>query len=86
MRTATFVRYTAFIPIYPLGLAAELAVLWHALPAMDVHSPFDLAGVFHQASFERIVLVLQPILWAQLYNTLLRQRAKRLDGPRNKTE
>jgi very-long-chain (3R)-3-hydroxyacyl-CoA dehydratase len=90
---ATGLRYTAFIPLYPLGVSCELASIWLALPAMDLGSPFDtnmpnIANlVFHQAALERCVLVLQPLLWLQLYVTLLRQRSKRLAlGPKPDTK
>lgn len=33
-----WLRYTMFIPLYPLGVASELALVWIALPAIrDIH-------------------------------------------------
>lgn len=79
-----WLRYTAFVPIYPLGLFAEMACIWLVLPRVEVSgrlslampNPFNVA--FHYPTFLRAVLVVQPAAWAFLYTSLLRQRARRL--------
>lgn len=80
----TWLRYTAFIPMYPLGLAAEVVCIWLAVPlvatsgrlSLDLPNPTNIA--FHYSTFLRALLAIQPITWAYLYSSLLRQRAIKL--------
>jgi hypothetical protein len=85
-RFLTWLRYTAFIPMYPLGLATEVICIWLAVPhvatsgrlSLDLPNPTNMA--FHYSTFLRALLVIQPITWACLYSTLLRQRAVKLSS------
>jgi very-long-chain (3R)-3-hydroxyacyl-CoA dehydratase len=88
VKIATWLRYSAFIPVYPAGMICELAAIWIALPRLERGSPFDVTMpnaaniTFRHATFERAILIVQPLLWLQLYSTLLRQRSKRLPAVR----
>ncbi|GBF88046.1 very-long-chain (3R)-3-hydroxyacyl- dehydratase [Raphidocelis subcapitata] len=85
-RWLTWLRYTAFIPIYPAGVAAEMVLMWRALPFIRRRGIFSVAMpnaanfAFDYATFITVVLAAYPYLWWGLYSTLLRQRRKKL-GP-----
>ena len=80
----TWLRYTMFIPLYPVGVAGEMAAAYFALPAIaaqGLHSvrlanPWNFG--FDYGVFIKVLLVLYPFLWWQLFSMLLRQRRKRL--------
>ena len=80
----TWLRYTAFIPLYPIGLAAELANIYRAIPLvaasgkLSVTMPNAANMAFDYPLFLRTILVVQPIIWLNLYHTVLRQRARKL--------
>ena len=35
-------RYSAFLPLYPLGVASELTMVWLALPTIESGRPWSL--------------------------------------------
>ena len=79
----TTLRYTAFIPLYPLGAGAEVALQWQALPAATagfgrVTMPNAWNASFDYARFLFVVLLAYPLLWAQLYSHMFRQRRAKL--------
>lgn len=80
----TWLRYTAFIPLYPLGVTAEMAVLADALPTLRTKRMYSVAMpnaynfTFEYHVFIMVVLALYPFLWWQLYSSLLRSRSKKL--------
>lgn len=37
-----WLRYTAFILLYPLGVGSELAMVWLALPAIRADRPWSI--------------------------------------------
>lgn len=83
----TALRYTVFIPLYPLGAGAEVALQWLALPAasaglgrIDLPNAWNVA--FDYARFLYVVLLAYPLLWAQLYRHMLRQRSAKLPRPK----
>ena len=53
-------RYTLFIPLYPLGVWAEMAVLWLALPQLEAqdlysfHLPNKINWGFKYSTFIRV--------------------------------
>lgn len=79
------VRYTVFIPIYPAGVISEMKIIMMALPMLaasgwwSLDLPNALNWAFSYRSFMVLVLGLYPILWWQLYSTLLAQRKKKLN-------
>lgn len=89
----TWLRYTAFIPLYPIGVIGEMMSAFKALDLLKergLHS-FSMPNFFNMSfdyrGFMICVLCAYPFLWWQLYSTLLRQRAKKLSlSKRNKTD
>ncbi|GAB0489432.1 hypothetical protein MMPV_000651 [Pyropia vietnamensis] len=82
----TWARYTAFLPLYPLGIAAEVAVYLRALPAIDatglyrVALPNDANFAFDFGTFIRAGLPFYLIAGPVLYGHMLRQRRRKLGG------
>lgn len=82
----TWLRYSAFILIYPVGVVAEMVLMYRALPFIrarklfSVFMPNAYNFAFDYTIFITVFLFLYPYLWWGLYSTLLRQRRKRL-GP-----
>jgi len=80
----TWLRYSAFIPLYPVGVVGEMLSIYNALPTIQanlMHSvqlPNSWNFGFDYATFMKIVLVLYPGLWWMLYSGLLKTRAKKL--------
>ncbi len=87
----TWLRYTAFILLYPLGAGAEIALLHAALPAAAggfrrVTMPNAANVSFEYHTFLGVVLLLYPLLFLQLYAHMLRQRRKKLQQPASQKE
>lgn len=80
----TWLRYSAFIPIYPAGVVSELVVMYQALQPLakaglwSVSMPNKWNFGFDYVLFMKVVMALYPFLWWQLYSSLLRQRVKKL--------
>ncbi|KAL6763238.1 tyrosine phosphatase-like protein [Haematococcus lacustris] len=88
----TWLRYTAFIPLYPIGVACEMWLLWSALPVLAArdmyswHLPNRLNFAFSYHTFSKVGLVVYLPVWWQLYASLLKQRAKKLGTSHGKTD
>ena len=85
--------YTIFIPLYPVGAGAEVALMvaaiQGALPAglYDVSMPNALNFGFNYRGFLIALVAAYPFLWWGLYAHMLRQRHKKLaPAPRRKRE
>lgn len=83
----TWLRYTMFIPLYPIGVWGEMMACYLALPYLEerkLHSIY-LPNVwnfsFNYAIFTKILLCLYLFLWWQLFSMMLRQRRKKLQIP-----
>jgi|APGre2960657444_1045066.scaffolds.fasta_scaffold04703_4 very-long-chain (3R)-3-hydroxyacyl-CoA dehydratase len=79
----TWLRYTAFILLYPLGAGAEMALMFQAVPAAGaglrrVSLPNTLNASFDYRLFLLTTLLLYPLLFLQLYTHMLGQRRKKL--------
>lgn len=80
----TWLRYTAFIPLYPLGVVAEMVLLYKGLPyvrersIMSVSMPNTWNFAWDHALFVQIMLFAYPYLWWQNYSSLLRQRKRKI--------
>ncbi|CAG9464099.1 unnamed protein product [Pedinophyceae sp. YPF-701] len=76
------VRYNAFVPLYPVGVASELAIMYLALPVAEaagwycIRLPNAVNFAFYYPWFLRGLMGVYPILWLQLYTYMFRQRAK----------
>uniref|UniRef100_A0A0D9WHC6 Very-long-chain (3R)-3-hydroxyacyl-CoA dehydratase n=1 Tax=Leersia perrieri TaxID=77586 RepID=A0A0D9WHC6_9ORYZ len=78
----TYLRYTAFIPLYPIGVGpGEMWTMYQALPFVkerDLYSGFF--GMFSMSyhSFLVAVLAIYPFLWMKLYLHVFKQRKSKL--------
>ncbi|KAI3876902.1 hypothetical protein MKW92_030097 [Papaver armeniacum] len=78
----TYLRYTAFIVLYPLGMAiGEMWIMYQALPLIkekNLYADFFNRFPFNYYSFVMAVLVCYPFLWLKLYLHLFKQRRSKL--------
>ncbi|KAI3937960.1 hypothetical protein MKX01_027887 [Papaver californicum] len=74
----TYLRYTAFIVLYPLGMAiGEIWIMYQALPLIkdkNLYADFFNRFPFNYYSFVMAVLVCYPFLWLKLYLHLFKQQ------------
>mmetsp|Transcript_29687 Transcript_29687/g.70752 ORF Transcript_29687/g.70752 Transcript_29687/m.70752 type:complete len:219 (+) Transcript_29687:48-704(+) len=86
----TWLRYTAFIPLYPVGVLAEVWIILEALPIAKESGMYSLRMpnwanfAFDYPMFLWALLAVYPFAWLQLYAQLLRSRSKKLAPPRPK--
>jgi very-long-chain (3R)-3-hydroxyacyl-CoA dehydratase len=77
-----WLRYTAFIVLYPVGLFAELYCMWLALPLVKASGrlsfsmPNPLNMAFDYPTCLHALLIIQPLGWLLLYKGLLKHRAR----------
>ncbi|KAM1040236.1 hypothetical protein ACFX13_030187 [Malus domestica] len=77
----TYLRYTAFIVLYPPGMAGETWLMYQALPFIKKKSlsPDFPAGLsFSYYNFLRVLLVCYPFLCLKLYLHMFKQRQSKL--------
>ncbi|KAL6841317.1 hypothetical protein ACP4OV_028835 [Aristida adscensionis] len=77
----TYLRYTAFIPLYPIGVAGEMLTMYQALPFVkkrNLYSGFFKKFSITYHSFLVGVLVCYPFLWLKLYLHVFKQRKSKL--------
>ncbi|KAJ4842273.1 hypothetical protein Tsubulata_023795 [Turnera subulata] len=86
----TYLRYTAFIVLYPIGLApGEMWTMYQALPIVkekNLYADFFAAFPFSYYNFLRVLLVCYPLPWSSLYMRLLKQRRAKLGKPQRKKQ
>lgn len=88
----TWLRYTAFIPLYPLGIfGGEMPIIAAAIPWIakrglwSISMPNAWNVALSYASFCRLGLyVLLPAAFVHLYGTLLSARRRKLGGGRKR--
>ncbi|RCV17392.1 hypothetical protein SETIT_3G216300v2 [Setaria italica] len=85
----TYLRYTAFIPLYPIGVGpGEMWTMYQALPFVkkrNLYSGFFEKFSMSYHSFLVGVLVCYPLLWLKLYLHVFKQRKSKLGkGSRKK--
>ncbi|OWM89320.1 hypothetical protein CDL15_Pgr024065 [Punica granatum] len=83
--------YTAFIVLYPLGMApGEMLIMIKALPIVkmtNLYADFFSGLPFNYYDFLRVLLLVYPFLWLKLYLHLFKQRRSKLGkSHRNKKE
>lgn len=87
-----WLRYTAFIPLYPLGVGSELAMVWLALPtikatglwSVQLPNRFNFGFDYHTACIVGMLTYLPG--FPQLYGYMLVQRKKNLSPAKAKTQ
>lgn len=83
---ATWLRYTAFMVLYPLGVSSELTMAWRALPDIKARGLFSstLPNSWNWGFDYHLVCVLVMATYIpglpQLYGYMLTQRKKVLGG------
>ncbi|CAI0451770.1 unnamed protein product [Linum tenue] len=83
-----YIRYTAFIVLYPIGFLGELSLMWQSLPFVKMnhlYANFFAALPFSYYNFLWVVILSYPFLWLNLYLYMLKQRRSKL-GNQNITE
>ncbi|XWS53176.1 hypothetical protein CRYUN_Cryun11dG0135300 [Craigia yunnanensis] len=78
----TYLRYTSFIVLYPMGLApGEMWLMYQALPFIkerNLYGDFFASLPFSYYNFLTVVLLIYPFLWLKLYLHLFKQRRSKL--------
>ncbi|KAE9620508.1 putative very-long-chain (3R)-3-hydroxyacyl-CoA dehydratase [Lupinus albus] len=79
----TYLRYTAFIVLYPIGVGpGEMWLMYQALPIVKkktTYSDFFSGLPFSYYDFLRVVLLVYPFLWLKLYLHMFKQRRTKLN-------
>ena len=81
-----YLRYTVFIPLYPIGGPSEIWLMVNSLPTMDakqmytITMPNAINFAFHYPTFLRGLIVVYPYLVFKLYAYMFHQRKKKLSG------
>jgi very-long-chain (3R)-3-hydroxyacyl-CoA dehydratase len=85
----TWLRYTAFIILYPIGVVCEMNLIYLALPILvetgvyqgrSIRLPNAFNFAFDYTMFCRILLAVYLGPWWFLYSSLLRMRRKKIGG------
>ncbi|GMI97071.1 hypothetical protein like AT5G59770 [Hibiscus trionum] len=78
----TYLRYTTFIVLYPMGLApGEMWLMYQALRFIkekNLYGDFFANLPFSYYDFVMVVLFIYPFLWLNLYLHLFKQRRSKL--------
>ncbi|WJX44220.1 very-long-chain (3R)-3-hydroxyacyl-CoA dehydratase [Trifolium repens] len=84
----TYIRYTAFIVLYPIGVfPGEMWLMYQALPIIkkkNIYADSFSSLPFSYYDFVKVVLVVYPFLWFKLYLHLFKQRRSKLYKRRDK--
>ena len=79
-----WLRYNMFIPLYPLGMLAELRIMHLSVPYLKdrgTHGKFELGSFsLEYHAFIKYVTMVYPLLWLPLYLVMWKARAKKLRG------
>ena len=84
----TWLRYSAFIILYPIGILAELGGYWAAKSQIETYTGYDLPVSMGETTITLFkfkywvifgIIVLYPIGGPYLYMYMLKQRNKKLD-------
>ncbi|CAI5984347.1 unnamed protein product [Closterium sp. NIES-65] len=81
-RALTWLRYSAFIPLYPIGMfGGEMVLIYSAIPFVKAERPLDF--LFAALPFDchhvlMVILAAYPLFWLHLYTHMFRQRRAKL--------
>mmetsp|Transcript_3124 Transcript_3124/g.19264 ORF Transcript_3124/g.19264 Transcript_3124/m.19264 type:complete len:209 (-) Transcript_3124:2410-3036(-) len=87
----TWARYTVFIPLYPIGVVAEIVLMYKGLGFVkrrnlhNLRMPNTFNFAFDYHNFVVGLLLLYPFLWWSLYSYMLRQRKKKVGRKKKQT-
>ena len=85
-----WLRYTAFIPLYPIGGSSEIWLMYHALPTIYEKNPNSIAMpnaanfAFYYPWFLHFLISVYPFLLLKLYLYVFVQRKKKLGADKGK--
>ena len=91
-RWLNYLRYTVFIPLYPIGGPSEIWLMLNSLPTIDakqmyiVSMPNAWNFAFHYPTFLRCLIAVYPFLLFKLYAYMFVQRKKKLGGGSKKRD
>jgi very-long-chain (3R)-3-hydroxyacyl-CoA dehydratase len=86
-RWLNWLRYTIFIPLYPIGALSEMKLMYDGLPTMRATTMYSIAMpnaynfAFDYPSFVAVILAAYPFLFYSLYAYMFVQRKKKLGAP-----
>ena len=86
-----YLRYTVFIPLYPLGAGAEMKLMYDSLPSFAKSEAYSVAMPnrwnfgFDYPTFLKVLLCVYQLLFYQLYAYMFVQRKKKLAGEKAKS-
>ncbi|KAJ8563640.1 hypothetical protein K7X08_032092 [Anisodus acutangulus] len=82
----TYLRYTGFILLYPIGVfPGEMWLMYQALPFIKRTNLYADSLPFSYYNFIKVLLLVYPLLWLKLYLHLFKQRRSKL-GKYQKTK
>ena len=87
-----WLRYTIFIPLYPIGAGAEMKLMYDSLPSMRASKMYSYAMpnalnvAFDYPTFLCAVLLVYPIPFYSLYVYMFAQRKKKLGSSSKKKD
>uniref|UniRef100_A0A165A7J0 Very-long-chain (3R)-3-hydroxyacyl-CoA dehydratase n=1 Tax=Daucus carota subsp. sativus TaxID=79200 RepID=A0A165A7J0_DAUCS len=82
----TYLRYTVFIVLFPIGFLSEMWLMYEALPFIkkkNMYGKSFAALPFSYSDFVTVLLCVYPFLWLKLYLHMFKQRRSKL-GKRHK--
>lgn len=86
-RWLNWLRYTVFIPLYPIGALSEMKLMYDGLPRMRAKKMYSITMpnaynfAFDYSTFVSVILVVYPFLFYSLYAYMFVQRKKKLGTP-----
>ncbi|PIN23964.1 Protein tyrosine phosphatase-like protein PTPLA (contains Pro instead of catalytic Arg) [Handroanthus impetiginosus] len=81
----TFIRYNAFIVLYPIGVfPGEMWLMYQALPFIKKENLYADTLPFSYYNFITALLFCYPLLWMKLYLHLFKQRRSKLGKQQKK--
>ncbi|KAL0417821.1 UNVERIFIED_CONTAM: hypothetical protein Sradi_1195600 [Sesamum radiatum] len=81
----TFIRYNAFIVLYPIGVfPGEMWLMHQALPFIKAENLYADILPFSYDKFVKALLFCYPLLWMKLYLRMFKQRRSKLGKQQKK--
>jgi len=86
-RWLNWLRYTVFIPLYPIGALSEMKLMYDGIPTMRAKNMYSITMpnaynfAFDYPTFVAVILVMYPFLFYSLYAYMFVQRKKKLGTP-----
>ncbi|KAL8092268.1 uncharacterized protein LOC141689941 [Apium graveolens] len=82
----TYLRYTVFIVLFPIGVISEMWLMYEALPFIkkkNIYAKLFAGLPFSYSDFVKVLLCVYPFLWLLLFVHMFKQRRSKL-GKRHK--